>query len=317
MKRILIQVFAGLIVVTGIVFGVISGFQLTQLQKETLHILFIIAGASALYCFLVGEIARNNSQMDKLWSILPIAYAWVVLVKSQFNIRLVVFAIIVTLWGIRLTYNFGRKGAYSVKFWSGEEDYRWSLLRSTKYFKNKYVWATFNFLFISIYQNFIVLAITLPTVACMQSTAPFGVVDIIVTIVAVGFLTLETLADESQWKFHKTKKDLLKENKKLSELPSPYNKGFNTTGIWGFCRHPNYLGEQGVWFSLYFFCVGAGVVKYGIFNWSIIGSLLLILLFMGSSTLGEAITSKKYPEYDKYQKQVYKYLPIHKYKASK
>lgn len=33
-------------------------------------------------------------------------------------------AILVNLWGIRLTLNFARKGGYSWKFWEGEEDYR-------------------------------------------------------------------------------------------------------------------------------------------------------------------------------------------------
>ena len=43
--------------------------------------------------------------------------------------RLVMMAVLVTLWGIRLTYNFSRRGAYTWKFWTGEEDYRWEVLR--------------------------------------------------------------------------------------------------------------------------------------------------------------------------------------------
>ena len=65
--------------------------------------------------FIVGEITHNNSQMDKLWSIMPIAYAWVVASKGGMNIRLVIMAILITIWGIRLTYNFGKKGTYSIK----------------------------------------------------------------------------------------------------------------------------------------------------------------------------------------------------------
>lgn len=314
MKKYLSLIVASIIVITGIVFGVLSGFHLSEQQKEVLIIVSLVASASALYCFIVGEITRNTSQMDKLWSILPIAYTWIIAIKGGMNIRLIVFAVIVSLWGIRLTINFGRKGAYSIKFWQGKEDYRWEILRQKKIFQSKLVWALFDLFFISVYQNFIVLAITFPAVLCVGVTAQFGVIDIIVTIVALGFLALETVADEYQWKFHQTKRKLLNEGKKLEDLPSPYNKGFNTTGIWGYCRHPNYLGEQGIWFSLYFFTVGAGVVKYGIFNWSIIGSLLLILLFMGSSRLGEIISAKKYPEYSEYQKKVFRYLPIRKYK---
>lgn len=314
MKKYLSLVIASIVVVTGIVFGVLSGFEFTDLQKEILKIVAIVAGASAVYCFVVGEITGNTSQMDKLWSILPIAYTWITAIKGGMDLRLIVFAVIVTLWGIRLTVNFARKGAYSIKFWQGKEDYRWAILRQKKIFQSRIVWALFDLFFISIYQNFIVLAIALPAVACVGSTVEFGVIDIVVTVVAVLFLTLETVADEYQWKFHQTKKKYLDQGKTLAEMPSPYNKGFNTTGIWGFSRHPNYLGEQGIWLTLYFFSVGAKVVKFGIFNWSIIGSMLLVLIFMGSSRLGEAITSKKYPEYANYQKQVFRYLPIRKYK---
>ncbi|MCQ2387020.1 MAG: DUF1295 domain-containing protein [Clostridia bacterium] len=313
MKKNLSLIIASIVIIVGIVFGILSGFEMTKLQKEILKVVSIVALASALYCFIVGEITRNTSQMDKLWSVLPIAYTWIIAIKGGLSLRLIIFAVIVSLWGIRLTMNFARKGAYSIKFWQGKEDYRWEILRQKKIFQSKIVWAIFDLLFISIYQNLIVLAITLPAIMCVGETAKFGAIDIIVTIVALLFLTLETVADEYQWKFHQTKKKLLSEGKPLSELPSPYNKGFNTTGIWNFCRHPNYLGEQGIWFTLYFFSVGAGAVKYGIFNWTIIGSLLLIMIFMGSSRLGEAISVSKYPEYKEYQKKVCRYLPLHKY----
>ena len=314
MKKIITSVLFVIIVLCAIAVGLISGFNFTAKQLETLKILAIIAGSSALYCFIVGEITGNTSQMDKLWSILPIAYAWVVCAKDDFSIRSLVFAIIVTLWGIRLTINFARKGAYSIRFWEGKEDYRWAILRENKYFQNKFIWAVFNLLFISIYQNFIVLAITLPAVAFMGSSLPFGVIDIIAGVIALGFLVLETVADEYQWRFYTKRGELLQGGKTLSELPSPYNKGFNTMGPWAYMRHPNYLGEQGIWVSLYFFTLGAGVCAFGIFNWSIVGCMLLLLLFMGSSSLGEKITLGKYEEYANYQKTVFKYLPIRKYK---
>ena len=126
---------------------------LSSLQSETLQILFIIAACSAAYCFIVGEITRNNSQMDKLWSILPAVYVWVVACKGGFDLRLVVMAVLATVWGARLTFNFALKGAYTWKFWTGEEDYRWPWLRRRKEFQPRWKWVIFNFLFISIYQQ--------------------------------------------------------------------------------------------------------------------------------------------------------------------
>ena len=104
---------------------------------------------------------------------------------------------------------------------------------------------------------------------------------------------------------------MLSEGKKLEELPAPFNKGFNTIGLWSYCRHPNYLGEQGVWLSLYVFSIGAGV---GIFNWSLIGALLLVVLFLGSSMFGEEISASKYPEYILYKRKVSKFIPWRKYR---
>ena len=317
-KDIISSLITAIIILTLSILSLILGNNnLSNLQLETLGILGIICGASVLYCFIVGEIAQNNSQMDKLWSLLPIAYTWVIAIKGNFDVRLLVYAIIVTIWGIRLTINFARKGAYNVKFWTGEEDYRWAILRKKKALSNRFMWALFDLFFISLYQNVLVLAICLPALAAMGSNVPFGLFDYLASGFATLFLVLEIVADEQQWKFQQTKKEYIKEGKTLEEMPAPYNLGFNTNGLWGFFRHPNYLGEQGMWVSLYFFVIGAGITTYGIFNWSIIGPLFLILLFLGSSSFGEAISSSKYPHYQNYKDQVFKYLPIRKFNPYK
>lgn len=275
-------------------------------QMETLKVLGLICGCSALYCFVVGELTQNNSQMDKLWSILPIVYAWVIAAKAGMPVRLVVMACLATLWGARLTFNFGRKGAYKLKFWEGEEDYRWVLLRARKEFQPHWKWMFFNFFFISIYQNVLVLLTTLPALVLMNSEKPFGWMDCVAAVLMLGFIIYETVADEQQWAFQTTKWKMIKEGKKLEDLPSPYNLGFNTTGLWGVSRHPNYFAEQAVWCCFYLFTVAAGI---GILNWSMIGALLLIVLFLGSSAFAEEISASKYPEYSRYCHSVSRFFP--------
>ena len=318
MKNYIGTIITAIIVITFSVLGfVLCPPNLDALQKETFLILLIVCGCSALYCFVVGEISRNNSQMDKLWSLLPIVYAWIIAGKGGMKPRLVLFAVIVTLWGIRLTVNFARKGAYSIRFWDGEEDYRWKVLRENKYLKNKVAWAAWDLFFISIYQNALVLAICLPALAAMSSNAPLGGWDYAAFSAAFGFLLIELAADEQQMAFHTTKNKLLAEGKTLEELPAPFNKGFNTTGLWARARHPNYLGEQGVWISLYFITLGAQVVNYGVFNWTMIGPLFLIFLFLGSSAFGEGVSNSKYPEFHLYMAHVSKYVPLWKYNPEK
>jgi steroid 5-alpha reductase family enzyme len=289
---------------------VLGGFHLTDLQLDTLTLLVYICVMSMAYCFIVGEITGNNSQMDKLWSILPIIYAWIIVVKSDMNPRLFVMAILISIWGVRLTYNFAKKGAYSLKFWSGEEDYRWIVLRENPKLNNKWKWAFFDLFFISIYQNALVLAITLPLLAVMESTVAFNFFDVLIAGILLGFIILETIADKQQMAFQTTKFKLLKDGKKLEDLPSPYDKGFIAHGLWGRSRHPNYFAEQSIWVVLYLFCISAGVTEYIFFNWTLIGSMFLILLFIGSSTFSESISRQKYPTYQEYTNRVSKFVPL-------
>ena len=287
------------------------GPALNELQMETLKILAIVTGCSILFCFTVAEISGNNSQVDKVWSLLPIAYCWIIAVKGGMHPRLVLMAVLVTLWGIRLTYNFARKGAYKLKFWEGEEDYRWEIVRSLPFLKNKAVWVAFNFFFISGYQNILILMFTFPALVCMGSTAPLGWMDAIAALLMLGFIIYEAVADEQQWIFQTKKWAMIKAGKKLEELPEPYNKGFNTFGLWNVSRHPNYLAEQAIWVCFYLFTIAAGM---GIVNWSMIGALLLIVLFSASTNLVEGISGSKYPEYADYCKKVNKFFPGPKYR---
>ena len=318
MKKTASTVVASAAVITLIVLSfALSDFSLTEDMKKTLVILLTICGCSIVYCFTVGEITHNYSQMDKLWSVLPVVYTWIIAARGGFGVRLTAFALIVTAWGVRLTVNFARKGAYRLKFWEGNEDYRWSIVRKSPVFRRPVVWTLFDLFFISVYQNLLVLAICLPALACTGSDAPFGAVDVIAVVLSVAFLLLETVSDEYQWKFHRKKKELLAEGKPLPELPRPYNLGFNTTGPWAYMRHPNYLGEQGMWASLYLFVIGAGAASRALFHPTALGALLLILLFMGSSALGEKISSGKYPAYKDYTAQVFKYLPLRRFDPDK
>lgn len=71
---------------------------------------------------------------------------------------------------------------------------------------------------------------------------------------------------------------------------------------------PNYYSpKQSIWVCFYFFSVAA---TGSILNWSVLGCLLLIMLFQGSGWMTELITLKKYPKYAVYMKRVGQYLPL-------
>ena len=46
------------------------------------------------------------------------------------------------------------------------------------------------------------------------------------------------------------------------------------------------------------------------FNWSVIGCILLVVLFRNSADFSEEISSKKYPMYKKYMENVPMFLPL-------
>ncbi len=264
---------------------------------------FSIMTIVALLCFIVSEITGNYSQVDKLWSLLPPAYSWVTAAAFP-SARTIIMAVLVTLWGLRLSYNFYRKGGYNIIPWRGEEDYRWKILRESSALKGRLRFGLFNLLFISLYQNIIILLFTTPILlAALHSGTPLAAIDIVAAVLMLAFLVTETVADNQQFRFQTLKRN-------SSGYPQIYNdslkKGFLTEGLWKFVRHPNFTSEQAIWISFYLFGVAASG-KW--INLTLLGPVLLVIIFIGSSIMTENISSSKYPQYSAYQKEVPKFFP--------
>lgn len=295
-----------LLVLTLLVVPVITYFTGTSLgpgEMEAVRSVMVILCFAWAGCFILGELSGNVSQVDRVWSLLPIAYAWTVAVHGD-SPRLLVMAILVTAWGLRLTWNFSRHGAYQLRFWSGHEDYRWQVLRQRPEFKPRWKWTLFNLVFISGYQNILIMLMTAPTIVALQyADAPLRLLDYIAAVLFLTFLAVETIADQQQWRYQSAKKAM---TEKGQPLTGDLARGFLDKGLWARSRHPNYFAEQGVWLSFYLFSTAASGQWL---NWSVSGSLLLIILFQGSSNFSEQISSGKYPGYASYQKTVPRFIP--------
>ena len=255
------------------------------------------------YTFIVGQITGNNSQVDKLWSIVPAPYAWYMTWKGGMDERMILMSVLVTLWAARLTFNFARRGGYSWKFWAGEEDYRWEVLRKRHGFSNPFVWMLFNLLFICFYQNALIFLFTIPVIASLSTQAsPIGLMDYILAAIFIGLVVMEFIADQQQYNFQQEKYRRINNQEDLGE----YADGFVQTGLWSKMRHPNYFAEQSIWVVFYLFSVAATGEWL---NYTIAGCILLIILFKGSSDFSEEISAQKYPKYKEYQKRVGRFLP--------
>lgn len=279
---------------------------LSQKQWDVLLPVVWVYLVFAALCFLVSTLANNYSQVDKLWSIMPVVYAWMMAYQTDFDARLVVMACLISFWGARLTFNFARRGGYSWKFWTGEEDYRWAVLRAKPEFNGKWKWILFNLFFISFYQMGLVMLITLPMVKCVDGN-PLCWLDYVLAGLIVLVVILEFIADQQQWNYQKEKHRLKSAGQPLTGI---YAKGFTHTGLWAYMRHPNYAMEQTVWILLYIFSAFATGIAI---NWTIAGCLLLVLLFIGSSDFSEKISAEKYPDYKEYQRRVPRFVPFTKF----
>ncbi len=247
--------------------------------------LYVFAGVT-LGTWLVSVLTREYSWVDRIWSIVPVAYVGIFAGAAGFaDTRLDVMFALVALWGARLTFNFARKGGYA----PGGEDYRWAVLRERM---APWQFQLFNFFFISLYQNVILLLITLPALTALEHPGGFGVADVVVALVFAAFLAGETVADQQQWAFHR--------EKHAGRAPTR----FLQAGLFRYSRHPNFFFEQAQWWAFAAFGVVAGGLQ-----WTVAGAVLLTLLFVGSTRFTESITKSRYPEYADYQRRTSAVVP--------
>lgn len=256
--------------------------------------------ACAAACWLLSLLTDEHGWIDRLWSIAPVGYAVWFAAAGGFTLRGIVMAACVAAWGLRLTWNFARKGGYRL----GGEDYRWNVIRERM---NRWQWALFNIFYICLSQNALLLAFVFPAAAAAgPEHAPFGTIDVVATALFAVFLLGESIADEQQWRFHEDKR-------KRREAGEPIEKPFLTTGLFRYSRHPNFFCEMGMWWAFYLFSVGAGA---GWMNVTVIGTAILTLQFQGSTAMTEKLSLQKYPSYADYQKTTSRLIPWFPKRAS-
>jgi steroid 5-alpha reductase family enzyme len=264
--------------------------------------------------FFTGEVTKNYSQVDKLWSMLPPLFAWIYALDAPNNARLTLMAFAVSIWGIRLTLNFYRRGGYTWPPWGGEEDYRWKHVQEFLNAKeNVALWKVFHLGFICVYQVLLLFLTCLPfhfvwyADKFQNQNAPLGELDLLAAVVIIGLVSMEALTDEQQYEFQEEKYRLLNEGYTRENLPMPYRQGFLSSGVFAYTRHMNYFCEQSIWFVLNLFIYAA--TKKELLTPAIGGAVLLSALFQGSIWLQEQTTSDRWPLYKEYIKQVPQLFP--------
>ena len=212
-----------------------------------------VAATVAIFCF--SALYRNSSFYDAYWSVAPIAILawWYTLALPEVpHARQGLVVMLVLLWAVRLTWNWARG-------WEGlhHEDWRYGLLAE----KSGIAYWPVSFVGIHMLPTLWVFAGCLPLwPALAVGTAPLSWLDGIAFVVTAGSIAIEALADEQLRAYRK----------------QPHTKGeFLRTGLWAWCRHPNYLGEIGFWWGLFLF----GLAADSTWAWTGVGALAITLLF--------------------------------------
>lgn len=134
--------------------------------------------------------------------------------------------------------------------------------------------------------------------------------DLIFARSLLALVVFEWFADGQMWDYQTAKHAYLKsgkyEAKTAKYTRAQFDRGFITTGLWKYSRHPNFAAEQLIWVLVYAWgCHATG----SLYNWTASGMISYLLIFVGSTPLTERITAGKYPEYKIYQQRVGKLLP--------
>lgn len=243
----------------------------TLIGDQVFLCFFIGCHVIALSVWILTLITDNHSFMDKLWGILPPVYTWLFIISAFYLnpqkdssiplttslqdikypalMRLLIIAGMITLWGMRIVYTFWRRGYYKWDF----EDHRWALVKKRfGYPEKKLAFHIFNFWFMAILQNWVLLGYTLPIwylLTNKSTQTSLNIADYLVFIGYIVFYLIEAIADEQQWHFQ-TKKHKWLKNKNLTYSPQQiedYERGFLCKGLFAYSRHPNYFGDILLW----------------------------------------------------------------------
>jgi steroid 5-alpha reductase family enzyme len=211
---------------------------------------------ATLIIFVFSYRLKNSSMYDPFWSVVPIPiviYFMTLFPDGNFS-RQILIVMLVSFWGIRLTFNW-------VRGWHGlhHEDWRYQDLQKQH---GKAYW-TVSLTGIHLLPTILVFLGLIPAYYAMLNPYPLNWIDIIASIVTFLAVIIEWVADEQ-----------LRSFRKLREFKS---ETIMEMGLWKYSRHPNYFGEISFWIGLSLFGLNFNLNEYW---WTFAGALSMILLFV-------------------------------------
>jgi steroid 5-alpha reductase family enzyme len=242
---------------TALVAALVTGIALRH--RHPIEIAFAADVAGTIVVFGFSYFFDNSSFYDAYWSVIPPAIAVYFIAAAApeaVDLRQALVLLALSLWAVRLTWNWARG-------WTGlhHEDWRYVDLRASQ---GKLYWIV-SFFGLHFFPTLTVFVGCLPLwLALGEGTRPLGFFDAVGAACAFGGTALEFFADNQlrRWK-----------------LGNPPVGSTFERGLWAWSRHPNYLGEILFWIGLAFF----GAAAAGFVWWGWIGAVAMVLMFRFAS----------------------------------
>ena len=241
--------------------------------------------AATIAVFAVSVVADNTSVYDPYWSVAPVAIApWIALQPGASGAPLARQALVlflVTLWGLRLTYNWAR-GFTGL----AHEDWRYVDIRRTT---GRAYWPASLF-GLHLMPTVMVYLGCLSLYPALTSPRPIGLLDAVAAVVTLGAVAIELVADEQLRAFRR--------ERRAGEILA--------RGLWAFSRHPNYFGEVSFWWGLLLFALAADPGAW----WAGVGAAAITCLFVFASIpLLDRRSVARRPAYADHMKRVSALVP--------
>jgi steroid 5-alpha reductase family enzyme len=241
----------------------------------TLRILIVNAVVLLVFMTVVFLVAKAKDRLDTVdsaWGVAFMVASWSAFLQAR-SVRSLLVAILVSVWGVRLTNHLYKRSAKR-----GKDDPRYQEMRD-KWKGNVWLKA---YQMVFLLQGLLVWIISLPVVMATGHILPhaFWFSEVGAIIWVIGF-NIEAAADSQLAAFVAAKKD---KNAVLD------------TGLWRYSRHPNYFGELLEWWAI-------GIIaSQTAFGWiGLLGPLTLTILIVFVSGIPpierRRKTNPKYREY--------------------
>jgi len=271
-----------IILIIYIIAGVVGYFSYINLPFEFYWNLLIADVIATVVVFIFSLIFNNASCYDPYWSVAPMFIAVMLLITKELNVVRILACIAVLGWGLRLTINW----IYTFDNLSWQ-DWRYKMLKE----KNKYLYPLVNFFGIHLFPTIVVYLCILPLMFIFYYDVTLNPFVIVFFVTAILSFTMQGIADLQMHKFRNNK-----------------DATFNRHGLWKYSRHPNYLGEICMWFSIGLLSIFALNNYYFL----IIGAFVNLCLFLFISIpLADNHQSRK-EGFEEYKRDTRMLLPIYK-----